>query len=1228
MYQIPPLSNEYVFEEFICDLFNKIEKTNSFQTFGIKGQEQKGIDVYCGSKTVRKVIQCKKKDISKSDEYNRNAILGDFVNDLEKAKSLDFKFDSFILVSTYKNDAKLQEFVTSLSDEKEFNIEYWGWETIVNHLLDNPNLLAKYYPSFKLDAKTTLCSVKIWEMEGKIGVDYSELLSGIDGTVKLLLNDNETPKNIKEVLNSILDTVNIEYDKNYSMKSDLYKFDNFGFNTYLKAALEQAYDSFKYIEENIDVELDFNTFKLRVVQSLEVQLQELNTDDFILTFNILDHPAVKFVKQIFGQLFKDVGIHQELVDRAMKSFNDNIEKSIVNAFGQNNYEIHKLQIKEKWLKDNEINFLMKIKSLDRIGFSEEESLKYQEAYGEWKDVNDFKFNDEFHEKIRYLKSKDTNLKLQDTNLKLVEEMIEEYYEFLEADNKKKNIDHYFNSILFIIADFGKGKSSFVKHYAAKLATRYLQTGEGEFPVYFNLNEYGKYQYSSTLGIVSRYLETEYAIKLDDEYFKKKRYVFLIDSLDESGELTELHIKNVISDIKDIHNIERTINRKNKIIVTSRPIEHILRKYIKENRPFEKIDSANRNIPYYIAVDGFNKEQFNDYVCNALKKYWVTSPSDHRELTPLTKEIYESLINNNPIDIYDELVLKEILKPSELKRPIFAYMIYSLICNNVDFMSVGKIGMYISFLNQLTKDAKFKGDCKNKVKLKEEFKFRNILHLTSALWQYRRQTGEQTTLKKADICRVLSDQDNDKSDEDILKEYPEVEAIQFLSHSYLGQNQGTLHFQHQSFAEMLLAEYYLKVLIKYSLEQHINIEEARVQLLLGQPTDQTIEFLEGLLGLLKFCGQDKNTPEIIDKRRLLAPLLASLATSSYCKNLMCHSLYHKWFNEIEEFINNNEDIKEIPEEFLIKWPIKQKEINKITDFSKKILDDEGSYVLSKGEAIKVLFKNQVTKINNKVYKIPPDIDKWLALLAGNILYNDIHNRVFFNSKIENVGCLFEMMKNWNYFSDSAAPKWAKNLFMGIDMAKNKDEIVIKHLRLEELNFSFSKLENLTFKFSNLHQLRFKNSTLINFRADYCHLYLNRFEQTSLIGNSHFRDCIYVASNRYRKNRPSNCRQKFINFNLSTNEARHMTTNSVISITDTNYEGIVNEILGTFSSILKDLLMSNRITIEMIKKMFNFTSEEGYKYLDICLGKKFPEAYQKQFELGIEETAAGAEENIDK
>jgi len=45
-FQYEPLDDEYVFEEFIRDLFNLMHQTQSFQLYKTKGAIQHGIDVF------------------------------------------------------------------------------------------------------------------------------------------------------------------------------------------------------------------------------------------------------------------------------------------------------------------------------------------------------------------------------------------------------------------------------------------------------------------------------------------------------------------------------------------------------------------------------------------------------------------------------------------------------------------------------------------------------------------------------------------------------------------------------------------------------------------------------------------------------------------------------------------------------------------------------------------------------------------------------------------------------------------------------------------------------------------------------------------------------------------------------------------------------------------------------------------------------------------------------
>jgi len=149
-YQLPPLKNETTFEEFVCDLFKEIEKTDSYfntQIFGVKGQSQKGIDIF--SPVTRTVIQCKKKDLRKSNTAIQKELTSDFLNDVEKAKELNFEITKFILTSTFRDDAKLQEFATTLKNNVGFDCLYVGWDTLSQYAEESEKIMKKYFPNFR-----------------------------------------------------------------------------------------------------------------------------------------------------------------------------------------------------------------------------------------------------------------------------------------------------------------------------------------------------------------------------------------------------------------------------------------------------------------------------------------------------------------------------------------------------------------------------------------------------------------------------------------------------------------------------------------------------------------------------------------------------------------------------------------------------------------------------------------------------------------------------------------------------------------------------------------------------------------------------------------------------------------------------------------------------------------------------------------------------------------------
>jgi hypothetical protein len=846
-----------------------------------------------------------------------------------------------------------------------------------------------------------------------------------------------------------------EHVDNYFSKKTKDKLKDFGLSTYLQASLLQAGKSINQVLLEKDTTVgNYKTIVTHIEDIISKKLETFDTNEILTIFQPKYHPVIQFTKSSVKQILLEFGYDNTIYNSFLKNFNENIENTISNTFGGEDYREHKDEVKQFIVGEREAELLSDMFSLNKIGFKEDENLKYEDTFGRWKSISNLLPSSQSTE---YEAISNENLHQEKSDLVLVEDLIEHYY-----SSKEKIV---LQEIVFIVADFGKGKSVFLKHYASKLAKEYLETSEGYFPVYFNLRNFSNYQSNTTAGIIADFLRKDYGIEITSDEFKNRKYMFLIDSLDESGDLNKHTIDDVISSIKEIQNIDSTNCRDNRIIVTSRPFDDGLDSQIKNSLPFTD-DDKNQ---YFISVHGFKEEQFNEWITNSLKDYLNKKDI---ETNRFTKKIVDGVKNNENIDIYALLIKNNTLTREELKRPIFAYMIYQLIINNIDFSTIGKTGVYLSFLNLLTKEAKHIDDVDCEYNLQDEIESRNILHAISALWMYEKQQGKHGTLKKADIFRVLEGKKINDDDKKVLEENIKNEAsdIKFLSHSYFGANDDLLHFQHQSFAEMLLAEYYLKIFIKYALDDG-DIEEARIYLNLGEPTEQTVSFFKELLQLLKDSCLDNEK----EKRKLLFPLLASLATEKHNKNIRCNSLYFEWLKpmKIESLTANSNKLVE-------NWCIDDEKLSKIINLSKLIIESKKEYLTTKSNINKALFDAEVIEIaSDKLNRIPHNIDKWFSLLVGNILKNDEKNKVLFNSFIEIPEVFFDMMKDWAYSYDTAVPEWAKKHLKGIDTSKNSRKININSLNISGVDFSYSKFKDISINKCSISDSKFNNCYFDNF-----------------------------------------------------------------------------------------------------------------------------------------------------
>lgn len=144
MYHYEVISDEYLFEEFVRDLFNVQYNTLSFQLYKSKGGIQHGIDVFSTEKRI--VIQCKKKDIFQPDKTLKAELKEDFNTSLQLIEQLPFDFDIFILASTTKKYGEIQDYAANLAQQRNFEVQYLSWKDIEKLIHKNIEIRKKYFP--------------------------------------------------------------------------------------------------------------------------------------------------------------------------------------------------------------------------------------------------------------------------------------------------------------------------------------------------------------------------------------------------------------------------------------------------------------------------------------------------------------------------------------------------------------------------------------------------------------------------------------------------------------------------------------------------------------------------------------------------------------------------------------------------------------------------------------------------------------------------------------------------------------------------------------------------------------------------------------------------------------------------------------------------------------------------------------------------------------------------
>ncbi len=140
--QIPPPENGAQFENLCLDLY-KAKFGDKTQKNGRQGQTQNGVDIFVPDQSIG--IQCKKRD------YKSNITKKELREEVKKAKNFKPALKRFILATTCKRSAPIQETARLISKEQEkqnlFSVEIHSWEEIKDLLSKYPKVYQKYYYS-------------------------------------------------------------------------------------------------------------------------------------------------------------------------------------------------------------------------------------------------------------------------------------------------------------------------------------------------------------------------------------------------------------------------------------------------------------------------------------------------------------------------------------------------------------------------------------------------------------------------------------------------------------------------------------------------------------------------------------------------------------------------------------------------------------------------------------------------------------------------------------------------------------------------------------------------------------------------------------------------------------------------------------------------------------------------------------------------------------------------
>lgn len=138
---MPPPTNWQDFQTLVAEIVRVKYAPNPVQEYGRQGQNQNGVDVFATDDFNNKIgIQCKETKVGG---------LTTVVIDKEAAKASNFspRLNLFIVATTDRTNAKIQNHVIQLNDLKRypFRIQVWFWDDLNNEINRSHKVMSSFY---------------------------------------------------------------------------------------------------------------------------------------------------------------------------------------------------------------------------------------------------------------------------------------------------------------------------------------------------------------------------------------------------------------------------------------------------------------------------------------------------------------------------------------------------------------------------------------------------------------------------------------------------------------------------------------------------------------------------------------------------------------------------------------------------------------------------------------------------------------------------------------------------------------------------------------------------------------------------------------------------------------------------------------------------------------------------------------------------------------------------